>query len=192
MRRSGSFIGILASFALVLSLGCEGMQSTIGPEQPAAPQLHTQDLGFSTDGLLTFLQPDLTLSRHAGGLISAAAGGSVELGGFRVDIPAGALDRDTYVTIDLPLGLPEAGYILADFGPSGTRFTKPVTITLPLQGADLAGIDLSTVKVSYWNGSSWENYGGAATSSSVSSTTSHFSTYGARSSSGGIDTTSGG
>lgn len=138
-----------------------------------------------------FLQPpDLTASREAGKWISAGEGGFVELAGFRVDIPARALKRDTYVSIALPATLPEAQYVVADFGPSGTTFRKPVTITLPLTGADLAGVDLSTVHVAYWNGSEWVNYGGTATAASVSSTTTHFSTYGARK--GGIDTYSGG
>jgi hypothetical protein len=173
------------------------MQSPVAPasgDRAAAASLQdeTGSVPFSTDDVLTFLTPpDPTSNRHAGKLISARNGGFVELSGFRVDIPARALSRDTFVTIDLPTSLPEAGYIVADFGPSGTQFRSPVTVTLPLQGANLLGVDLATVKLSYWNGVGWENYGGTATANALQSTTTHFSTYGARTYRG-IDTTSGG
>ena len=79
---------------------------------------------------------------------------------------------------------------MADFAPHGLRFAKPVTITLPLVGANLSGVNLSKVVVGYWDGTAWKNYGGSATPQAVSTTTTHFSTYGARR--GGIDTTAGG
>jgi hypothetical protein len=149
-------------------------------------------LPFSTDGLLSFAQlPPLTGPRSAGALISAADGGSVEVAGFRVDIPAGALAEDTWITIALPTALPVAGWVVADFGPSGTSFAKPVTITLPLGGVALGGVELSEIGISYWNGSEWEDYGGVAAATRVQGSTTHFSTYGARRR-GGIDTTSGG
>jgi hypothetical protein len=201
-NRTRTEIRGLARIALLLLgvlgwQGCDMAEPVTGPVSRTgtasqAPVLHSSHLAsFSTDGVLTFLQaPDLSLSRHAGRLIRASEGGSVEVAGFRVEIPAGALAEDTFVTIDLPLSLPQANYVVADFGPSGTRFAKPITLTLPLNGANLAGIDLSTVGVSYWNGSSWEDYGGSATSGAVRTTTDHFSTYGARR--GGVETTSGG
>lgn len=178
--------------------GCEEGRSALGPEEsvpraPAAslPELHDDEFAeISLDGLLTFTSVDLLSKRSTGKWIKAAKGGSVELNGFRVDIPAGALKRDTYITIELPEELPQAAYVVADFGPSGTRFRKPVRITLPLEGVDLTGVSLSDVYVGYWNGSAWEDYGGTASSSRVKTRTTHFSPYGARS--GGVDTTSGG
>jgi hypothetical protein len=182
-------------FALVVLIGCGELQSPVAPvssdRMAATLQGEADLLSFSPENVLTFLTPpDLEGTRHAGKLIRARKGGFVELNGFRVDIPAGALARDTFVTIDLPTTLPEANYIVADFGPTGLQFKKPVGVTLPLTNANLAGVDLSTVGVGFWNGSEWEDYGGTATPAAVSSTTTHFSTYGARR--GGIDTTSGG
>ncbi|MFN2433225.1 MAG: hypothetical protein ABR599_10505 [Gemmatimonadota bacterium] len=186
--------GAWLALAAVAGWSCDARQEALGPEPGRAASLGAQVWGFSTDGLLAFLQPpDLSGPRSAGKLVRAASGGYVELNGFRVDIPAGALRRNTYVTIELPASLPEAGYVVADFGPSGLRFAKPVTVTLPLRGVDLADTSLDDVQVSYWNGSAWEDYGGTATRSSVHSTTTHFSAYGARAPlNGGIDTTSGG
>jgi hypothetical protein len=79
---------------------------------------------------------------------------------------------------------------VADFGPTGTTFRQPVRVTIPLVGVSLDGADLSDLNVSFWNGTSWESYGGTATSTSITAPTSHFSTYGARRS--GTDTASGG
>lgn len=181
-----------------LGWGCGMEDGALGLDPDAAEQSDTgfamATLGtasYSLDGLIALLvPPDLTAPRSTKKLIRAATGGVVELNGYRVAIPARALARDTFVTINLPTSLPEAGYVVADFAPHGLRFSRPVTITLPLSGAKLAGIDLSKVIVGYWNGSKWENYGGTATSQAVSTTTTHFSTYGARR--GGIDTTAGG
>jgi hypothetical protein len=147
-------------------------------------------LGFSTNRVLTFLvPPSLTDPRHAEKLISAAQGGFVELDGFRVDIPKGALAEDTVITLDLPTTLPAANYVVADFGPTGLTFNKSVRITMPLLGVDLVDVNLDEVRIWYWNGSRWREPRGTATTTSVTSRTTHFSTYGARK---GIDTTSGG
>ena len=145
---------------------------------------------FSPDGVLQFLElPDLSLTRKTGKLIHAAEGGSVELNGFRVEIPAGALAEDTYITVTLPSTLAEALYVVADFGPSGTTFQKPVQVTLPLVGVNLNGVDPASLNVSYWDGSQWVSYGGRVTSDAISAATTHFSTYGARK---GVDTPGGG
>ncbi len=192
-------VALAVAASSLLSSGCEGGYSALGPEEsvptaPAAslPELHEDDFAeISLDGLLTFTSVDLLSKRSTRKCIKASKGGSVELNGFRVDIPAGALKRDTCITIELP-DLPQAASVMADFGPSGTKFRKPVTITLPLEGVDLTGVSVSDVYVGYWNGSAWEDYGGTATSSSVKTKTTHFSAYGARTRSGGVDTTSGG
>lgn len=63
-----------------------------------------------------------------------AAGGTVTLtGGAAVQIPAGALAADTTVTV-AQLATPPAGAVGAayDLGPSGTTFSQPVTVSLPV------------------------------------------------------------
>ena len=184
---------VSAALMLLVAPGCGDQRGVLGPDPAPSPALHGLSVGgFSTDGLIALADlPDLDVPRAAGALVRASQGGVVHLGGYQVSIPAGALARDTYITIELPTSLPEAGYVVAEFGPSGLTFARPVTITLPLQGASLGGTDLSRVGMAYWNGAAWEDYGGSADSDAVVSTTTHFSTYGARSR-GGIDTTSGG
>jgi hypothetical protein len=174
----------------LLAFGCKTAEIPLAPRSPSTAVLQSDDLlGFATKGVLRFLKPpDLTSSRHTSKLIRAATGGSVQLSGFRVDIPPGALARDTFITIDLPTSLPAANYVVADFGPDGLRFAKAVRLTLPLTGVNLAGIELAAVKIWLWNGTQWVSPRGKASPSVVQGWTTHFSVYGAR----GVDTTSGG
>jgi hypothetical protein len=168
---------------------CTAGDHAVGPDTAARAETAAFVGGFDPTGVLTFLEvPDLTADRSARKLIRARDGGFVEIQGFRVDIPARALSRDTWITIDLPSQLPEALYVVAEFGPSGTVFRKPVRLTMPLSGVDLSGISLDDVGIWFWNGTAWEDHGGVARRRAVRATTTHFSKYGAR----GIDTTSGG
>jgi hypothetical protein len=72
--------------------------------------------------------------------ISAADGGKVVLGDAALSIPGGALAGDTTVTVstsmpgkDLPDGTSLHGLVY-DFGPDGTQFSEPATLTLPSAG----------------------------------------------------------
>lgn len=69
-----------------------------------------------------------------GGTVTLASGDGK---GASITVPAGALKADTVLAIgvapaprDLPEGIEAAGPVL-QFGPSGTRFDAPVTITVP-------------------------------------------------------------
>jgi hypothetical protein len=66
---------------------------------------------------------------------AAATGGTVTLpGGAVIEIPAGALASDTTITIQQSGGAAPTGAVGAvyDIGPSGTTFSQPVTVTLPV------------------------------------------------------------
>ncbi len=75
------------------------------------------------------------------------------IGSSMVEIPDGAV-------ADLPPGLRVAmvkmkvnrlGEVSAELGPKGLVFNKPVWLTLSYRGADLGGIDESTLAIFYWN-----------------------------------------
>jgi Cys-rich repeat protein len=96
-------------------------------------------------------------------LIGAAAGGELAVSatdyapfaGLKVQIPAGALAQDTKITVDVAAGsLMDADATAAgpavDLGPSGTTFSKPVTITLPV--ADAVDVALARVYVRHGDG----------------------------------------
>jgi hypothetical protein len=72
--------------------------------------------------------------------ITAAEGGEVTLGDATLDIPADALEDDetiTVKTVEPSSSLPDYESVqglIYDFGPDGTEFTTPVTLTLPAVG----------------------------------------------------------
>ena len=163
----------LAAAACVLA-GCT--DRSVAPLSPPAGPAHSTSVDLT--GLLQFIgTPNLTAPRHAEKLIRAADGGYVELQGFRVDIPAGALQSDATVTIDLPSDQLLAKRVLADFGPHGLQFNQPVTLSFPLTNVLLSG---DPIQVSRWEDDHWVGLGGwlSAGGTRLNGTTPHFSRYG--------------
>jgi hypothetical protein len=157
---------------LLLLAGCT-------ENSPLAPSLEAGRLLGAADvtTLLHFSSlPNLAGARHAEKRISAADGGFVELSGFRVDIPAGALPADTVVTIDLPTDPALAKRVMAEFGPHGIQFNTPVTLRFPLTGVSLNG---SPIEVARWENGGWTSLGGSVNvlGTVLSGQTPHFSAY---------------
>ncbi len=161
--------------SLVLLAGCTE-NTPLAPRVDAGRTLSPQDV---TELLHFATLPDLSGTRRAEKRISAAEGGFVELNGFRVDIPAGALPADTVVTIDLPTDPALAQRVVAEFGPHGIRFNTPVTLRFPLTGVSLNG---SPIEVARWENGGWTSLGGSvdALGTVLSGTTPHFSAYGGK------------
>ncbi len=171
----------MAAAAFVLAGCSDRAQAPLAPEVPATPAAPSNALlGLDLNGLMQFISlPDLLAPRHAEKYIRAADGGFVELNGFRVDIPAGALPRDTTVTIDLPTDLLLAKRVVAEFGPHGVQFNTPVTLGFPLTGVLLTGSPFQVVR---WEDDHWVGLGGwlSADGSRIYGTTPHFSAYGTK------------
>lgn len=162
--------------AVLFAAGC----SDLAQPSITAPEQHSSVLGGIIDlnGVLQFAgTPNLTQPRGAGKLIRASEGGFVEVQGFRVDIPAGALSADTYITINLPTDEVTAKRLIAEFGPHGTQFSTPVTLSFPLTGVVLNG---NPIEVGRWENGGWTSLGGTVTGNVLQSTTPHFSTYGGK------------
>jgi hypothetical protein len=45
-----------------------------------------------------------------------------------------------------------------EFGPNGATFDPPITITLKFNPVDYSGVDLSTLKIGFWDGTTWSIY----------------------------------
>jgi hypothetical protein len=168
----------LAVAALFALAGC----SDVSQPTLAAPAQASSVLGGTIDltGVLQFVGlPDLSGTRHAEKYIVASQGGFVELNGFRVDIPAGALSQNTTVTIDLPSDNVLGKRLIAEFGPHGTQFSTPVTLTFPLTGVLWLG---GPIEVARWENGGWTSLGGSVNllGTKLQSTTPHFSTYGGK------------
>ncbi len=178
---------LLPAVAALLSLaGCSEPAGT-----PLAPDATpSASLTSSLGGVLEFTSlPDLNGTRSASKRISAASGGWVELNGFRVDVPAGALPQDTVITIVLPQNAVLGRRVLAEFEPHGIQFNTPVTLSFPLTGVSLplgGGLE-----VGRWENGGWTSLGGTVSlnGTRLSATTPHFSVYAAR---GGAYTMAGG
>ena len=167
----------LACALSALVAGCSDLsQPTLAEPREAAAVIAT---GLDLTGVLQFAQPPSLGSRHAEKLIRAADGGFVELNGFRVDIPAGALSQDMTITIDLPSDGTLSQRLIAEFGPHGTQFNTPVTLTFPLTGVLLSG---NPIEVARWENGAWTSLGGSVNTAgtALSGTTPHFSTSGGK------------
>lgn len=168
----------LAAAALFALAGCSDLSQPVlaTPGQSVSVLSNSIDL----NGVLKFAAlPDLSGTRHAEKYIVASEGGFVELNGFRVDIPAGALSQNTTVTIDLPTDNVLGKRLIAEFGPHGTQFSTPVTLSFPLTGVLLSG---GPIEVARWENGGWTSLGGSVNvlGTVLSGTTPHFSTYGGK------------
>jgi hypothetical protein len=166
----------VAAFALsVVSLaGC----ADIDPVEPIVQEPQ----------LLLGLIPDAgALAEFRSGLLSLFAprsaarwigpeGGSVELPGFEVVVPKGAVSGPTRFSIRLPGTLLEAKRAFAEFEPHGVRFAVPVTIRLPYRGTSAEGRNPSII---WWDGAAWVRYSTTLRSDGlVEALTDHFSVFG--------------
>ncbi|HLK91229.1 MAG TPA: hypothetical protein VKZ18_15125 [Polyangia bacterium] len=108
----------------------------------------------------------------SGGQSVGTSGGSIVQAGVMLDVPADAVPAPTVITV-APTTAP-SGYTLASqayqFGPSGTVFTQPVAVTLPLSSA-AAGVHV------FWSNANggFDDIGGTVNGSSITAMVTHFS-----------------
>ena len=130
---------LLACLALLLAaVGCnEG--SVVAPvDGPGSVSTEPVLYGISS----TPDDPVLPgVGKPRGALVSAEAGGKVTNGRVTLEFPPGALDEDTYITMEMV----DKSQLIIEFGPHGLIFEKPVTITWKLTGTVRDGLAKSTV-----------------------------------------------
>jgi hypothetical protein len=77
------------------------------------------------------------IKKAEGGTVKVTAAESKDLAGTRLDVPAGALGADTTITVafqrEAIAPTAEAAGPVAEFGPAGTTFSTPATLTLPFK-----------------------------------------------------------
>ena len=171
-------LALAAALLFAALAGCSDLeQPTLATPAPAETVLGNS---ISLTGVLTFIgSPDVSGTRTASKRIIASQGGFVELNGFRVDIPAGALPADTTVTINLPTDNVLGKRLVADFEPHGVQFSTPVTLTFPLTGVLLLG---GPIEVARWENGGWTSLGGSVNllGTQLTGQTPHFSMYGGK------------
>lgn len=113
----------------------------------------------------------------AGGTVTSSDGNTA------VKIPSGALSQETAITVEL-VSSPGSGSIgtVYEFGPSGTTFSQPVTISIRYDEADLPpGVSESSLRLGTFINNQWATVGGSSVdtvNNIVSGTTTSFSIYG--------------
>lgn len=118
------------------------------------------------------------------------AGGTLDYYGFRIVVPAGAVDKVTMFTLALPKEGTERA--LAEFGPHNVRFAQPITIELPYVGTTSEGYAAEAL----WYDESidqWTSVGGSLTADGqrVQTQVSHFSEYATAERGGGMSSSGG-
>ncbi|HEX5724458.1 MAG TPA: hypothetical protein VFX98_03280 [Longimicrobiaceae bacterium] len=118
-------------------------------------------------------------------------GGRLDFLGFAIEVPAGAVDKVTMFSIQVPMDRTGAERVMAEFGPHNRTFAQPVIIELPLRNTT---IESSTAPTIVWWNDAWVNMGAAVTADGqrLRTAVDHFSTYGTTTARVGTITVSGG
>src|SRR5262245_40659506 len=113
--------------------------------------------------------------------ISADDGGKVKVTGAEVSIPGGALAEDTKITIEELErdGLPDLENVASkvfDFGPDGTTFEQPVTLTIDFDAARTP--KKMRAVMAFLDGDAWQPLPDSEVDgNSVVATTTHFTAF---------------
>jgi hypothetical protein len=167
MKRTSLFFAVLTASALGLAVfgtGCSSSSTSGGAGGGASTKQTLPGIGEKKSAAIT-----------------AKSGGKLAATGGELDIPAGALAADTTVTVEIkdPSTFPGADAIainVYDFGPNGTKFEKPVSLTLDLQG--VTAPEGKVAKIAYYDGSSWKTLDDSKLEGGkVTATTTHFTPY---------------
>jgi hypothetical protein len=122
-----------------LAVGCSENPIADTTQNPT-PQVLTRSAA-STSAMLS------TAQFYTEAVISAEEGGQLVLLDVVLDIPAGAVANDTTFSINIP----DITVFYNEFGTNGLEFGVPVTVTMSYRGANLAGIDESTIRIGWFN-----------------------------------------
>jgi len=160
---------IIASCLIVLLLisGCgkEYPKAPLGSDQNATQSRLGKKFRNSTSSVISSKQvkrkkalDQAALRCNASQSIVPSSGGGVKLYDFRINIPAGALSSNTSISIAPTCDT----YLQSDFGPDGTQFQIPATLTISYEEADLTGIKPADLTISWFDPATnqWIDLGG--------------------------------
>ncbi len=165
---------------------CSAGGSGYGPCQCGGSSAGSSSGGSGSSGSSGGTSSGGGSSGSSGGVVGTASGpvgadgGVVTLGSgasaASVTVPAGAVNSAQTLTItqtNLPCPTGFTCYSpVFQFGPSGTTFQKPVTVSLPFTGNQ----QLATLFWSYPNATGYQRVGGLPSGTAVTGNVSHFST----------------
>jgi hypothetical protein len=99
-----------------------------------------------------------TQTKTASTSITTTSGGTVSINELSISIPPGAVSSDKNISINCN----SDEYLQADFGPDGTQFNLPATITISYANADLTDITPANLSISWFDPAQgqWVDLGG--------------------------------
>jgi hypothetical protein len=177
-RITRNLLPALTLLALFAAPGCADRELPVG----AAPLPTAAAPSFSQGGSTPDLNRVATYRQRPSVTIAWAKkwigpeGGRLDFQGFAIVVPAGAVDRVTQFSINMPVDPHGSERVMAEFGPHNQLFARPVTIELPYRGTSIEAS--ATPTIVWWN-DAWVNMGASLTSDGLrlKTQTNHFSTY---------------
>ncbi len=146
-------------------------KKTIGPSITTSSDTRVERYGLLNLALMQ--TENLAVSQ----LVKASAGGTLYLSEFKFYIPPGSLAKDTNISITMT----SDKYIQVDFGPDGTQFNPPATMSVSYATANLQNTQSSKLSISWFDTATnkWVNIGGTVNQSTmtISAPISHFTEY---------------
>jgi len=127
-------LSAVAAFAAVLLSGCAR------EEVPPSP--------VATESIRLFGTEKLSPSTNrVAGIALSEFGGEISLNRHKVSIPPDAVKDRTVISIEEP----DPRYVVADFGPEGLKFEKPVEVSVSYGGLDLGDIEEKDLTIYYFD-----------------------------------------
>lgn len=140
MIRSRRILGLLA-LALILATGLTSCTSGDSPTAPGAVSVVDTQANLRLPIVTPLLNGLLACNRQDYGFtrkVVGPAGGTVQVNGHVLRIPAGALSRDVTITATAP-----ADYVASvQFQPEGLQFARPARLTLDYSDCPLGRLNL--------------------------------------------------
>jgi hypothetical protein len=140
MRLRRFLFGVVPVLALVAGCGeAGGPFGGAGQAAPVQPRLATESTLRLTD-VHRVAAYKVAKSKPVNLWAKAwigPAGGTLSYYGFRMVVPAGAVDKVTMFTLTLPKEGTERA--VAEFGPHNVKFAQPITVELPYVGTTSEG-----------------------------------------------------
>ena len=170
---------------LVAALALPGCADIAGPE-PTGPALTPGTALRARTGEPTLKQVATFLGARSREEVVVKQwigpeGGRLELDGFAIDVPEGAVWKDRLFTIRFPAQRRQSKRVMAEFGPHGAHFSRPVSIEVPYLGTSIVGHE-GVPAIIWWDADSraWVNMGGTLTADGqrIRTETDHFSIFG--------------
>ncbi|UCG50422.1 MAG: hypothetical protein JSW58_09410 [Candidatus Latescibacterota bacterium] len=137
LRHTLKSIALLACLTLLLAaLGC-----TDSVMAPVEEEDVNTELGFNGISSAPEEDPGLMAGKK-GSMVSAERGGRVSNGRVTLEFPPGALDEDTFITMEMV----DKSNLVVEFGPHGIDFNRPVAMSMKLKDTPAEDYENAVIK----------------------------------------------